>query len=170
MTDQLLKKKRLGVDVFMRGMSAGIRSSNKSQYYVTLYELIKSYSNHVMKKNFLSINIPKLPVCSTEQGIEIIKKNMSKLIEWRNFAELVPKNFKKNIVLKKTGLAGIFSASLELTKEGIKVMPEVMIPLVGTSTEFDHQENLVREVASSVINETGTSFKYLVSVNVQVRP
>ena len=32
LSDQLLKKKRLGVDVFMRGMSAGIRSSNKSQY------------------------------------------------------------------------------------------------------------------------------------------
>tara|TARA_B100000029_G_scaffold379548_1_gene374384 strand:- start:4822 stop:5562 length:741 start_codon:yes stop_codon:yes gene_type:complete len=119
LSDQLLKKKRLGVDVFMRGMSAGIRSSSKSQYSVSLYELIKSYSNYVMKKNFLSINIPKLPVCSTEQGIEIIKKNMNKLIDWRNFADLVPKNFKKSSTLKKTGLAGIFSASLELTKEGV---------------------------------------------------
>ena len=62
----------------------------------------------------------------------------------------------------------IFEASAELTKEGIIVMPEVMIPLVGTSAEFDHQENLVREVASKVINETGTNFKYLVGTMIEL--
>jgi len=62
----------------------------------------------------------------------------------------------------------IFEASAELTKEGIVVMPEVMIPLVGTSAEFDHQENLVREVASKVINETGTNFKYLVGTMIEL--
>ena len=62
----------------------------------------------------------------------------------------------------------IFEASAELTEEGIIVMPEVMIPLVGTSAEFDHQENLVREVASNVINETGTSFKYLVGTMIEL--
>ena len=72
LSDQLLKKKRLGVDIHMRGMKGGIRSSTKSEYAVSLYELLKSYSNHVMKRNFLSINIPKLPVCTTEEGVEII--------------------------------------------------------------------------------------------------
>ena len=62
----------------------------------------------------------------------------------------------------------IFEASAELTEEGIIVMPEVMIPLVGTSAEFDHQENLVREVASKVINETGTNFKYLVGTMIEL--
>ncbi len=62
----------------------------------------------------------------------------------------------------------IFEASAELKKEGIVVMPEVMIPLVGTSAEFDHQENLVREVASKVINETGTNFKYLVGTMIEL--
>ena len=62
----------------------------------------------------------------------------------------------------------IFEASAELTAEGIIVMPEVMIPLVGTSAEFDHQENLVREVASNVINETGTNFKYLVGTMIEL--
>jgi len=62
----------------------------------------------------------------------------------------------------------IFEASAELTKEGIVVMPEVMIPLVGTSAEFDHQESLVREVASKVINETGTNFKYLVGTMIEL--
>ena len=72
-----------------------------------------------MKKNFLSINIVKLPVCTTEQGIEIIKNNIKKLDNWRDIYDLIPSNFKKNTQLKKSGLCGIFAASLELTKEGL---------------------------------------------------
>jgi len=119
LSDQLLTKKRLGVDVHMRGMTGGIRSRNKSKYHVSLYELLKSYSNHVMKKNFLIINIPKLPVCTTEQGIEIIKKNIKKLNTWNDILNFIPNKFKKTSNLKRSGLAGIFSASLELTREGI---------------------------------------------------
>jgi segregation and condensation protein A len=119
LSDQLLKKKRLGVDIFTRGMRGGIRLTKNSEYSVNLYELLKSYSNHIMKKNFLSINIPKLPVCSTEQGIEIIKNNLNQLVNWKEMSELIPSNFKSNNDLKRTGLTGIFSASLELTKEGL---------------------------------------------------
>ena len=72
-----------------------------------------------MRKNFLTVNIPKLPVCTTEQGIDVIKSSIKKLSDWKDISELVPRKFKKTINLKKTGLAGIFSASLDLTKEGI---------------------------------------------------
>jgi len=103
----------------MRGMSEGIRSTANSEYVVTLYELLRSYSNHIMKKNFLSISIPKLAVCTTEQGIEIIKKSIKKLNDWKDISELIPVKFKKNNELRKSGLAGLFSASLELTREGL---------------------------------------------------
>ena len=119
LSDQLLKKKRLGVDIYMRGMKGGIRSSTKSEYSVSLYELLKSYSNHVMKRNFISINIPKLPICTTEEGVEIIKTSIKRLSNWIDISELVPSKFKETNALKKSGLAGIFSASLELTREGL---------------------------------------------------
>ena len=119
LSDQLLKKKRLGVDIYMRGMSGDIRSFTNSKYSVSLYELLKSYSNHIMRKNFLSINIPKLPVCTTEHGIEIIKASIKKLTDWKDILELIPSKFKKNKNLKKSGLAGLFSATLELTREGL---------------------------------------------------
>jgi len=118
-SEQLLKKKRLGIDVYMRGMSGGIRTSKNSKYAVSLYELLKSYSSHIMRKNFLSINIVKLPVCTTEQGVEIIKSNIKKLNEWRNILDFIPSNFKKNIQLKKSSVCGLFSASLELSREGL---------------------------------------------------
>ena len=119
LSDQLLKKKRLGINVYMRGMPGGIRSSKNSKYAVSLYELLKSYSNHIMRKSFLSINIAQLPVCTTENGIDIIKSSMQKLKEWKNISDLIPSKFKKNTKLKKSGLSGLFSASLELTREGL---------------------------------------------------
>ena len=119
LSDQLLKKKRLVVDIYMRGMKGGIRSSTKSEYSVSLYELLKSYSNHVMKRNLISINIPKLPICTTEEGVEIIKTSIKRLSNWIDISELVPSKFKETNTLKKSGLAGIFSASLELTREGL---------------------------------------------------
>ena len=118
-SDQLLKKKRLGIDVYMRGMPGGIRTLRNSKYAVSLYELLKSYSGQIMRKNFLSINIAKLPVCTTEQGVEIIKSSIKKLNEWRNILDFIPSKFKKNIQLKKSGLCGLFSASLELSREGL---------------------------------------------------
>ena len=119
LSDQLIKKNRLGLGVRLRGMPGGIRLKVNSKYHVSLYELLKTYSNHIMRKNFLSINIPKLPVCSTEEAISIIKKNIKNLNDWKEISQLIPKKFKVTKKLKKSGLAGFFAASLELTKEGL---------------------------------------------------
>ena len=71
-----------------------------------------------MQKAFQTINIPKLPVFTTEEGIKQIKNNLSKLSEWKNIEDLIPENFFINKKLKKSGISGIFSACLELTKQG----------------------------------------------------
>jgi segregation and condensation protein A len=71
-----------------------------------------------MTKDFQKMNIPKLAVFTTEEGIKRIKGFFGKLTEWKNLNELVPLNFASSKNLKSTGKAGIFSASLELAKEG----------------------------------------------------
>ena len=118
LSDQMLQKKRLGIHIFTRGIKGGIRSINTPVYEVTLYELLKTYANIQMQKTFKNITIPKLPVFTTEEGIKQIKNNLDKLIEWKNVQDLIPKFYFKN-EMKKTGIAGIFAASLELVKEGI---------------------------------------------------
>jgi len=62
----------------------------------------------------------------------------------------------------------IFEATAELTKEGVSILPEVMIPLVGTVTEYTDQEDIVRKVAKDVRNETGVEFKYLVGTMIEL--
>jgi len=132
LSGQMLKKKRLGVDIFTRGMKGGIRSINTPVYDISLYELLKTYSNIQMQKTFQNISIPKLPVLTTEEGIKQIKNNLNNIIDWKNINELIPKFYFKN-KMEKTGIAGIFAASLELTKEGIvkvsqkKIFDKLMI-------------------------------------------
>ena len=118
LSDQLLKKKRIGIDIHFRGQPEGIRLINSPEYKVSLFEILKSYSNHKMQKDFLQIKIQKLPVFTTDDGIQLIKKIINQLSNWKNIKELVPLNFRKNSKLKKSGLAGIFSARLELAREG----------------------------------------------------
>ena len=118
LSDQMLQKKRLGIHIFARGMKGGIRSINTPVYDVSLYELLKTYSAIQMQKTFQNISIPKLPVLTTEEGIKQIKNNLDMISDWKNISELIPKYYLKK-KMKRTGIAGIFSASLELTKEGI---------------------------------------------------
>ena len=122
LSDQMLQKKRLGVHIFTRGMKGGIRSINTPIYNISLYELLKTYSNLQMQKSFQTINIPRLPVFTTEEAIKQIKDNFSQINDWKDINELIPK-FYFNKKLKRTGITGIFAASLELTKEGeIKIL------------------------------------------------
>ena len=118
LSDQMLQKKRLGIHIFTRGMKGGIRSIKTPVYDVSLYELLKCYAEIQMQKTFKNISIPKLPVLTTEEGIKQIKNNLDKINDWKNILELIPNFYLKN-TMKKTGIAGIFSASLELTKEGL---------------------------------------------------
>ena len=118
LSDQMLKRKRLGRDVYMRGIRGNIKSIYNTEYKLSLYELLKSYSSIIMTKDFQRMNIPKLPVFTTEDGIKRIREFFGELIDWKNIEDLIPKNFKKGIQNKRTGKAGIFAGSLELVKEG----------------------------------------------------
>ena len=118
LSDQLIKKDRIGVSVFYRGIKGGIKSINTPIYKVSLYELLKTYANIKMQKAFQTINIPKLPVFTAEEGINQIRNNFSNITQWRDIEDLIPEGFALNKKLKKSGLAGIFAASLELTKQG----------------------------------------------------
>ena len=118
LSDQMLKRNRLGKDVFMRGIRGKIKSIYSEKYSVNLYDLLKSYSTIYMQKDFQKINIPKLPVFTTEDGINRIKRFLNNLNDWKNINALYPENFMKSKDQKKTGIAGLFAGSLELVKEG----------------------------------------------------
>ena len=62
----------------------------------------------------------------------------------------------------------IFEAAVQVQKSGVKVLPEVMIPLVGFLAEFKHQEKIIREQAEAVFKEQGARVEYLVGTMIEV--
>jgi segregation and condensation protein A len=118
LSDQMLKRKRLGREIRLRGIKGNIRSIYSTEYKLNLYELLKTYSGIIMTKDFQRMNISKLPVFTTEDGIKRIREFFGKLMDWKNINDLIPKNFKDGMKYKKTGKAGIFAGSLEHVKEG----------------------------------------------------
>jgi pyruvate,orthophosphate dikinase len=63
----------------------------------------------------------------------------------------------------------IFEAAAECHKQGIKVIPEVMIPLVGSVAELAHQKEIVVRVAQEVLAKHGiTDLKYMVGTMIEV--
>jgi pyruvate, orthophosphate dikinase len=62
----------------------------------------------------------------------------------------------------------IFEAACEVSKEGIAVKAEVMIPLVGFKKELAHQEKIVRETAEKVFAEKKTKVDYLVGTMIEL--
>ncbi len=62
----------------------------------------------------------------------------------------------------------IFQAAAAVIKEGIKVKPEIMVPLVGFKKELDLQVEIIHRVAKEVMKETGKKFTYTVGTMIEV--
>ena len=62
----------------------------------------------------------------------------------------------------------ILEATAELVNEGLNVLPEIMIPLIGTVTEYVDQEKIIRNVASEVENKFNLKLNYLVGTMIEL--
>jgi len=62
----------------------------------------------------------------------------------------------------------IFEAACECTKEGIKTIPEIMIPIVSIKGEFDNQKAIIDRVAKEVMSEKGVEVAYSVGTMIEL--
>ncbi len=62
----------------------------------------------------------------------------------------------------------IFEAACELTKEGQKVFPEIMVPLVGHVEELANQKEIIVRVADEVMKRHGVKVEYLVGTMIEI--
>ena len=62
----------------------------------------------------------------------------------------------------------IIEAAIQLKKEGLKVVPEIMIPLVGHVKELRDQKTIVDRVAAETMKEQGVKIDYLVGTMIEV--
>ncbi len=62
----------------------------------------------------------------------------------------------------------IMEAACQLTKEGVKVYPEIMIPLIGTKAELANQKAIVKKVADAVQEKTGVKVDYMIGTMIEI--
>jgi len=62
----------------------------------------------------------------------------------------------------------ILGAALVLKKKGIKVLPEIMVPLVGIKFEFNEQDKIIRDTAAKLFEERGDSIDFKVGTMIEI--
>jgi len=62
----------------------------------------------------------------------------------------------------------ILEAAVELKQEGLAVLPEIMVPLIGTVAEFRNQKAVIRRTADAVFTERGVAVDYLVGTMIEI--
>ncbi len=70
--------------------------------------------------------------------------------------------------ITETQARAIIEAALNVKAKGINVIPEIMVPLIGTEAEFKLQEEIIRETAEKVFAEKGDRLDYLVGTMIEI--
>eukprot|EP00274_Cyanoptyche_gloeocystis_P005589 CAMPEP_0196651552 /NCGR_PEP_ID=MMETSP1086-20130531/553_1 /TAXON_ID=77921 /ORGANISM="Cyanoptyche gloeocystis , Strain SAG4.97" /LENGTH=1020 /DNA_ID=CAMNT_0041981617 /DNA_START=83 /DNA_END=3145 /DNA_ORIENTATION=- len=69
--------------------------------------------------------------------------------------------------LTEMQVSAILEAALEVQAKGLTVIPEIMVPLVTTEKELQHQKSLIMKTAKKVFEEAGKSIKFAVGTMVE---
>jgi pyruvate,orthophosphate dikinase len=62
----------------------------------------------------------------------------------------------------------IIEAAVELDQEGVKVLPEIMVPLIGTREELANQKAIIQRTADAVFEEKGHSVEFLIGTMIEI--
>jgi pyruvate,orthophosphate dikinase len=62
----------------------------------------------------------------------------------------------------------IIEAACELAKKGKKIVPEIMVPLVGIKKEFENQKGLIKATADEVMKKKGVKIDYLIGTMIEL--
>ncbi len=114
---QLMTRKRLGRDVFRRGLPEGIRVTRTSVYEAHVYDLLKAYSQQRQRNATSTLHMEKRTVWSLMEAREELERLLGLACEWAPLDQLLAE-FLVEPEIRRTALASSFTATLEMTREG----------------------------------------------------
>ena len=124
-SEKLMNLPKLGSDFFERGMSEGIRLIRTPEYYLSLYDLLKSYADQRYKKAYSSMTIERPPVYAMEDALVRLQRMIGSVPEWTRLETFLPREFSSGKGAR-TGIAGTLAASMELVREGLIEVQQLM--------------------------------------------
>ena len=114
---QLMTRKRLGRDVFARGLPEPIRVIRQSIYGANVYDLLKAYSSQRQRGAARSLRMPLRTVWSLKEARGELERLLGMTLDWAPLDRLLAE-FLTDPELRRTALASSFTATLEMTREG----------------------------------------------------
>ena len=115
---QLVTRKRLGRDIFARGMPEPLRITRKSLYAANVYDLLKAYSQQRQRMAVSTWHVAPRTVWSLKEAREELERLLGTNCDWAPLEALLAE-FLAGPELRRTALASGFTASLEMTREGL---------------------------------------------------
>ena len=142
-------------------------------YPVTIRLLDPPLHEFLPKREDLMVDIARLEVTG-ENSKELTekKKLLSRVEELHEFNPMLGlRGCRLGITMPeitRMQVRAIIEAACEIAREGKKIVPEIMIPLVGLATEMESQKCIVRQVADRVIKSSGVKLRYLVGTMIEL--
>ena len=115
---RLFTRKQLGVDIFGRGMPEGIRTTRKSDYWASVYDLLKAYVEQRRRTAMVApVKVGGRKVWSIREARERLERLFGIPGNW-SILDSYLEDYLRDAEISKTALASSFGATLELTREG----------------------------------------------------
>ena len=114
---QLMTRKRLGRDIFARGLPEPIRITRQNVYEANVYDLLKAYSQQRQRTAVTSLRMKPRMVWSLKEARDELERLLGMNLDWAPLDRLLAE-FLVEPELRKTALASSFTATLEMTREG----------------------------------------------------
>ena len=117
---QLMTRKRLGYDVFARGMPEGVRTIRERQYTAEIFDLLRAYADRRQRSTIKRVHVVKT---RTVWSIKDARLRLEQLLggsagEWVQL-DLFLEQYLPSPELAKTTLAASFGATLEMARDGL---------------------------------------------------
>jgi segregation and condensation protein A len=114
---RLMGRKRLGLDIFPRGMPESIRNIRSSVYQAGIFDLLKAYAEQRQRNAVSHVKWGGRVVWSIKQARERLERLLGQKVDWASLDGFL-QEYKVNTPLGKTVTASSFGAALELAREG----------------------------------------------------
>jgi len=114
---RIMARGRLGQDFFARGAPEKFSISQTTVFDVTLFDLLKCYSEQSRRQAGTTLHIEAWDIYSVDDALERLHALVGKIPDWQTMSGFLPKGLKEGLGLR-SAVASTFAASLEMAREG----------------------------------------------------
>jgi len=141
-------------------------------YPVTIRLLDPPLHEFLPKREQLLVEIAVMKAKGETKGLEEKERLLERVEELHEFNPMLGfRGCRLGILypeITEMQARAIFEAACQVARDGVRVMPEIMVPLVGTAREFEVQREIIDRVAREVMRETGVTLSYLVGTMIEL--